>query len=279
MKIIKIIIPFIFLLSQFLVQAQDFPFEIKKIGDGQRNLIFIPGFASSSDVFLETVEKLKGEHTCYLLTMPGFAGVAPQENPTFKLWKEQIAQFIQQKNIESPVIIGHSMGGGLAMAIAADYPDLIKKIVVVDALPSLAALSNPSFQSVKDKDCTSEIKQIVKMSDSAFIKMQKQASSQLTTQPEKAKIILQWSLKSDRNTFGKIYCDFFNTDLREKISSIKCPVLVQLESYFVNFDEAIQLQYNNLKNKKIVYANKGLHFIMYDDPRWYFETLNEFLAE
>ena len=39
------------------------------------------------------------------------------------------------------------MGGGLALALAADYPDLIGKIVVVDALPCLAALSNVSFIS------------------------------------------------------------------------------------------------------------------------------------
>jgi len=279
MKITKIIVPLIFLFSQFLMQAQDFPFKVEKIGEGKSNLIFIPGFASSSDVFEETVEKLKSKHTCYLLTMPGFAGVAPQENPTFQLWKEQIAQFLQQKNIENPIIIGHSMGGGLALAIAADYPDLIKKIVVVDALPSLAALPNPSFQSVKDKDCTTEIKQITKMSDSAFVQMQKQSLSQLTTQSEKAKEILQWSLASDRATFGKMYCDYMNTDLREKIGAIQCPALIQLESYFVNFSETIEAQYKNLKNKELIYANKGLHFIMYDDPTWYFKTLTEFLSE
>jgi pimeloyl-ACP methyl ester carboxylesterase len=42
-----------------------------------------------------------------------------------------IATYIKNNKIEKPVIIGHSMGGGLAMAIAADYPELVGKIVIV----------------------------------------------------------------------------------------------------------------------------------------------------
>jgi hypothetical protein len=38
--------------------------------------------------------------------------------------------------------------GGLALAIASDYPELIDKIVV-DALPCLAALRDPSFNHKK----------------------------------------------------------------------------------------------------------------------------------
>jgi pimeloyl-ACP methyl ester carboxylesterase len=41
------------------------------------------------------------------------------------------------------------MGGGLALAIASDYPELIDKIVVVDALPCLAALRDPSLNHKK----------------------------------------------------------------------------------------------------------------------------------
>jgi pimeloyl-ACP methyl ester carboxylesterase len=39
-----------------------------------------------------------------------------------------IATYIKNNKIEKPVIIGHSMGGGLAMAIAADYPELVVKL-------------------------------------------------------------------------------------------------------------------------------------------------------
>jgi hypothetical protein len=62
-----------------------------------------------------------------------------------------------------------------------------------------------------------------------------------------------------------MYCDFSNTDLREKIATIRCPSLIVLEFGFSNFKEP--LKYKNLKLQFSVL--KGLHFIMYDDAAWY----------
>ncbi|WP_291152646.1 hypothetical protein [Flavobacterium sp. UBA7680] len=74
-----------------------------------------------------------------------------------------------------------------------------------------------------------------------------------------------------------MYCDFSNTDLRDKIAAIKCPSLILLESYFVNLKPAIDAQYKNLKTGNFQYANKGLHFIMYDDKVWYLSQINNFI--
>ena len=278
MKSTKLLITIIFLFMQLNTQAQ-YDFKIQKTGNSKETILFIPGFASSAAVYDITVNKLKNKYTCYQLTMPGFAGVEAKEKASFNLWKEQIANFIQQEKIEKPIVIGHSMGGGLALALAADYPDLIAKVIVIDALPCLAALSNPSFEAEENLDCSANIKQITSMSDEAFKQMQENASRQMTTQPEKAEEILKWSLASNRTTFAKMYCDFYNTDLRDQIANIQIPVYVLLESYFVNFKDAIETQYEQLPNKTLVYANKGLHFIMYDDKDWYYSKLDTFLAE
>lgn len=276
----NIILCSILLITNTIVFGQknlDYPFKVEKIGVGNQSIIFIPGFASSGDVWDETVKIYKENHTCYILTMAGFAGVEPSENPTFDNWKSRIVDFIKEENIEKPIIIGHSMGGGLAMAIAADYPKLIKKIVIVDALPCLAALSNPNFEQRENVDCSTSINQINAMSDEQFYQMQKNTISQLTTNQEMTETIVDWSVNSDRKTFAKMYCDFLNTDLREKIKTIQCPSLVLLESYFKNFKPAIEEQYKNLKTSNLEYANKGLHFIMYDDKEWYFDQLSNFI--
>lgn len=278
MKSTKLLITVIFLFTQFIVQAQ-YDFKIQKTGNAKETILFIPGFASSAAVYDETVTKLKNNYTCYQLTMPGFAGVEAKKEASFNLWKNQIAHFIQQEKIEKPIIVGHSMGGGLAMALVAEYPELVAKVMVIDALPCLAALSNPSFKAEENLDCSTNIEQITSMSDEAFKQMQQQASRQMTTLPDKAEQILTWSLASNRTTFATMYCDFYNTDLRSQIANIQVPVYVLLESYFVNFKDAIEAQYEQLPNKTLVYANKGLHFIMYDDKDWYFSKLDTFLAE
>jgi pimeloyl-ACP methyl ester carboxylesterase len=258
-------------------QTKQYPFEVTKTGKGKQAIIFIPGFASSGDVWKETKANFEKDFTCYTLTMAGFAGVKPQPNASFKNWENEIANYIKANKIEKPIIVGHSMGGGLALAIAADYPDLISKIVVVDALPCLAALMDASFQSKENNDCSSMVNQIIGMSDNQFYDMQKKTMPRLLEDASKLDMVVDWSVKSDRKTFAEMYCDFSNTDLRDKIAAIKCPALILLEAYFVNLKPAIEGQYKNLKTANFQYANKGLHFIMYDDATWYFNQMNNFI--
>jgi pimeloyl-ACP methyl ester carboxylesterase len=276
----NIILCSILLIANTIVFGQkysDYPFKVEKSGVGNQSIIFIPGFASSGEVWDETVKIYNENYTCYTLTMAGFAGVEPSEKPSFKTWKNRIADYIKEENIESPIIIGHSMGGGLAMAIAADYPKLVKKIVIVDALPCLTALTNPDFEQQKNLDCSTSINQLTAMSKNQFYQMQKMTIPKLTINQEMIETIIDWSVKSDRRTFARMYCDFSNTDLRDKIKNIQCPTLVLLESYFKNFKPAIEEQYKNLKTADLNFANKGLHFIMNDDKEWYFNQLANYL--
>lgn len=259
-------------------QEKTYPFEVKKSGKGKQSLILIPGFASSGDVWNETTAKFDKDFTCYTLTMAGFAGAKPDADASFKDWEKGIATYIKNNKIEKPVIIGHSMGGGLAMAIAADYPELVGKIVIVDTLPCLAALSNPNFTSRENNDCSPIINKFTAMTDEQFLQMQAQSIPRLLADTSMQDTVIGWSMKSDRKTFAKMYCDFSNTDLRETLKNIQCPSLVLLESYFALMKPAIEAQYAHLKNATYQYSTKGLHFIMYDDKEWYFNQLNNFLS-
>lgn len=259
-------------------QEKTYPFEVKKSGRGKQSLILIPGFASSGDVWNETTAKFDKDFTCYTLTMAGFAGAKPDVDASFKDWEKGIAAYIKNNKIEKPVIIGHSMGGGLAMAIAADYPELVGKIVIVDTLPCLAALSNPNFTSRENNDCSPIINKFTAMTDEQFLQMQAQSIPRLLADTSMQDTVIGWSMKSDRKTFAKMYCDFSNTDLRETLKNIQCPSLVLLESYFALMKPAIEAQYAHLKNATYQYSTKGLHFIMYDDKEWYFNQLNNFLS-
>lgn len=259
-------------------QEKTYPFEVKKTGKGKQSLLFIPGFASSGDVWNETTAKFEKDFTCYTLTMAGFAGAKPEADPTFKDWEKGIAAYIKDHKIQKPVIIGHSMGGGLALAIAADYPELVGKIVIVDTLPCLAAISNPTFTSKENNDCSAMISTFTAMPDEQFKKMQNQSIPRLLADTSMQDTVIDWSMRSDRKTFAKMFCDFSNTDLRETIKNIQCPSLILLEAYFVSLKPSIEAQYKNLKNANLQYSTKGLHFIMYDDKEWYFNQLNNFLS-
>ena len=280
MKKIKILLLLLALTALYFnvfAQEKTPAFQVSISGKGKQAIVFIPGFACSGDVWNETRAALPGGYTFYTLTMAGFAGARPQSSPSFKGWETAIANYIREKKIIKPIIVGHSMGGGLALAIAADYPDLVSKIVVVDALPCLAAIRNPAFKAKENNDCSSIINQFTAIPDGQFYQMQLNSMKQLVADTGKVKQIAQWSVLSDKRTFAAMYCDFSNTDLRQDIGNIKCPALILLESSFANFKPGINDQYKNLKTAQLQYATKGLHFIMYDDFEWYKNQLADFI--
>lgn len=258
-------------------QINPYPFEVQISGQGNQSIIFIPGFASAGEVWDETKLMYESHYRCYTLTMAGFAGVAPQPNPSISKWEHAIADYIKKNNLKKPIVVGHSMGGVLAMALAADYPDLLSKVVVVDGLPCLTAMMNPSFIAKEENDCTEMITQMASISDEQFFEMQTISIKYMLADTSRQKEAINWSIQSDRNTFAKIYCDFTNTDLRVKIANIKCPSLILLEPHFLNFQSAINEQFKNMKQPNIQFATKGLHFIMYDDKMWYDQQLTNFI--
>ncbi len=265
------------LCTNVLGQSRSYPFDIHKTGQGEKAIFFIPGLACSGEVWNETRAKFEKDYTCYTLTMAGFAGIEAHDSSNFTFWVTSIADFIKENHIVKPILVGHSMGGGLAMAIAADYPELIGRIVVVDALPCLSALFDPSFISQENNDCSEVVNQMSALSDEQFYQIQKSAIPGLLEDTTMLETVVGWGVKSDRKTFAEMYCDFSNTDLREKIRSIKCPTLILLEYQFVAINAAIEAQYRNVKKARLEYSTKGLHFIMFDDKEWFFNQLTGFI--
>ncbi|MBX7127306.1 MAG: alpha/beta hydrolase [Cyclobacteriaceae bacterium] len=276
--LISILPSFLITLCSFSGDPDPYPFEYKRSGRGETAIIFIPGFASAAAVWDETRARFEKRYTCYTLTMAGFAGVKPQPNASFRNWVAGIARFIKENNLEKPIIVGHSMGGALAMALAADYPTLVGKIIVVDALPCLSALTNPSFRAAANPDCAPFIDQMTATSDAQFYQMQKMTMKSMTADTTAQTLAVSWSMQSDRNTLGSMFCDFLNTDLRDNIRTVECPALILLEPSFRQVSAAIEQQYANLKTARLQYANRGLHFIMYDDKEWYFSQLEQFIG-
>lgn len=271
----------IFLSHLFLIgclaKAEARPFEITTYGQQGSAIVLLPGYASSPEVWQTTIERLQANHRLYVLHFAGFAGKAPAAQPAFEPWANAVTEWLRLMSDSQVTIIGHSMGGVMAMWLAAELPHKVAKVVVVDALPCLSALNNPSFKVDPYFSCEASIRQMTALSDSAFKAMQQQGAPWLVNDVAWQQKLVAWSMQSDRKTLAAVYCSFLQTDMRAKLSQIKARVLVQLEAPFTGYQSAIAAQYETLKGAELIYAPKGLHFVMIDAADWYFESLIAFL--
>lgn len=133
------------------------------MGDG-RPLIILHGLFGSSDNWLTIGKSLSENFSVYLVDQRNHGQSFHDKTHDFKTMADDLLNFIKEHGIEQPSIIGHSMGGKVAMQFAMSYPNCIKTLVVVDISPrgynvhhgkileGLKSIPLPSLESRKQAD-------------------------------------------------------------------------------------------------------------------------------
>lgn len=278
MKNFKNLLSAFIILCAFSITAQNNPFKVDVVGTGEPILLF-PGFACTGDVWNETVIELSKNYECHVFTFAGFGDVPAIEKPWLPKIKEGVLTYISKNKLENPIVIGHSLGGALALWMATESSSY-KKLIVVDALPSTGALMMPDFKSEYMVYDSPYNKQVLEMNNADFENMASQMAGSMSSDKLKQLQIKDWMIKADRETYVYGYTDLLKLDLREDLSKINIPVtiLAATEPYGLEMAKSTyDTQYNALGEYTIEFANGSSHFIMYDQPKWFLENLKKAL--
>lgn len=261
-------------------------FRVEVTGKGDP-MILIPGLSSSGDVWKSTVIHYQDHYQCHVLTLAGFAGVPPINDDAFlDHVKNDIISYIKENDLQKPVIIGHSLGGFLALWISSTEPALVGKIIIVDALPFLPAVFYPNVTSQTAAPFAAQMRQqILAQSDEQFKAGQKGTFRNLITDTSVADAASNWGVTSSKETVAEVAYEMQTIDLREEVSKITSPVLVfatwiAYKPYQTHdgIAEVFKAQYAELKNYKLVVTDNAKHFVMLDDPLGFFAETDDFLA-
>ncbi|MCS4306323.1 pimeloyl-ACP methyl ester carboxylesterase [Rheinheimera pacifica] len=263
-------------------------FEVKVTGQGPA-IMLIPGLASSGEVWQSTVEALQGNYQLHVFTLAGFAGVAPLPMQSWgegylTTQQDAILRYINQQKLDKPVIIGHSLGGYLALALAAKAPEQISAAINVDGLPALGALfaqSNPQNTVTTTAKATDKAPQRGNFDPMAMAKgMTNDASWQQR--------IVADMYRSDSMTSGRVMGELMQADLRPQLSNIRVPVLtLGALQHGAPYSTPGQVQVNYEKQlanvptqyHSFVFARDSKHFIMADAPQWLNQQIQQFLQQ
>ncbi len=255
-------------------------FKVEKSGEGNA-IVFLPGFTTPGSVWDETIRHLDGQFESHVFTYAGFGGVEPIGTPWYSPLKDQIVNYIQEEDLSNVTIIGHSMGGNLAIDIALALPEKVSTLILVESIPCIRELMMPGVPASALQYDSPYNQQMLNMDEQAFNQMASGMAQNMTSNPEKQNEIKSWILKADRETYVYGYTDLLKLDLRDQLSGITARTLILGASFpdknvvKTNYDS----QYSNLANKEIFIADDSKHFVMFDQPEWMYGKINSFLAQ
>jgi pimeloyl-ACP methyl ester carboxylesterase len=223
-----------------------------------------------------------------VVTLGGFAGKPRFEGPFLDTVRESLLAYVRGARLQAPVIVGHSLGGVLAMEMAIAAPDAIGPLVIVDALPFLGAAGDTTATEESARKAMEPMHQIIRnQTREAYSAYQRQAPylRDLVAPGRNYDRVVEWAAASDPVAVADGMFEVGTRDLRPRIAAIRSPMLV-LGSWYgyraFSTREAVEAtfrrQYANAPHWTLALADTARHFVMLDSPDWTWAQIDAFLA-
>lgn len=101
-------------------------------GEGAKTLVFIHGLSSNLEAWKKNISGLSDTYRCIALDLPGY-GKSSKNKTDYSLveYADIIRKFAEEKHLENVFLVGHSMGGQIAVHSVLRYPGYFEKLILV----------------------------------------------------------------------------------------------------------------------------------------------------
>lgn len=130
----------------------------------KQTLLILHGLFGSKRNWQQIARQLSEQFEVFTLDLRNHGESGHSDSMNYQNMTDDIFQLIKDQSLKEVSIIGHSMGGKVAMQTALQYPNLIKRLVIIDIAPvqyqhgfedlitSLKALPMDQVSSRQDAD-------------------------------------------------------------------------------------------------------------------------------
>lgn len=185
-------------------------------GSGSPALVFLHYFAGSSRSWVHVAHALSPRHHCVTIDLPGFGNTPPLPDFNVRGVADAIAACIHHYDFGQYILIGHSMGGKLAMACAAENPDSLAGLILV-------APSPPTPEPMEENE---RQRLLASHGDRAAAEQTLRSIARLPLTEEDKAICIDDNLRTSAPAWEWWLASGSREDIAPEIDKIACPVLV-----------------------------------------------------
>jgi pimeloyl-ACP methyl ester carboxylesterase len=254
---------------------------------GGPDLIFVHGLAGHRDLWTEVAHHLDDRYRLHLVQIKGFAGIPARGDDTLVVSRvaQEVGRYIREKRLNQPAILGHSMGGSIALMVAAREPGLVERIIIVDMMPFLGMMfGGPQATAQSVRAMADQMRtQMLKVESGAPGDSLTPMMATMTRVDRMKPVLVQYAATSDRRTVVNAFHELIVTDLRPELARITVPVIVL---YAVpenspetpeNFEAGLKQAYSNARNVRLVRIPDANHYIHLDNPARFVGEVDMFM--
>ncbi|MBY0282945.1 MAG: alpha/beta hydrolase [Sphingomonas sp.] len=255
---------------------------VTTMGSSGSAVMLIPGLASPRAVWDGVASELAKTHRVYLVQVNGFGGDAPGENVKPGVLDgiaADLNSYIAKHKIEKPAIIGHSMGGLLAMMMGARYPAATGSVMVVDALPFFSLIYGPTATVDAARPFAEQARAQTIATPQPTAPVTADPGGIWSIKAEGRIKVANWGAKAAPAVTGQALYEVMTTDLRPELAKITAKPFTVLYATGAGPQPKVIWEGGYAGSPaKLVPIADSWHFIMLDQPTAFADALKEFLA-
>lgn len=262
---------------------------VEVVGRGP-DVVLISGIGTSRETWRASVEALRSRYRLHLVQLAGFAGEPARANasgPVLVPAAEAIDRYITGRHLAPAVVVGHSAGGSIALWLAENRPQHIRKLMIVDALPFVGAqMVGPTGTSETVRPVAEQLaSQLAVATPEQQRAFAEQTIGKMATSRADVDRIVSWRMASSAPVVARAIADDIELDLRPGVAIITAPVTVAY-AYDptvgipeATVEAAYKGQYGGNPKVKLLRFDGSRHFIMLDKPQAFASALATFLTD
>lgn len=259
-------------------------------GTHGRPVILVPGLGSGPWVWEQVVPQLARDHVVYTVTLAGFDGTpAPAGGDYLAQAERSLAQLITERHLDKPVLVGHSLGGTLALKLASEQPQLLGGVVAVDGLPVFPMVAGVGPEQ-RQQMAQAMKAQMAAASPEQFRAQQLTYMQSIgTIDPARAKTLAELGARSDPKAVAQYMAEDLALDFRAQMRNANLPIL-EISPYYAPDGKASPQPYTEAQKSAfwksllgeaphatVVSISPSRHFAMLDQPQQFQQALDGFL--
>ncbi len=226
----------------------------------KETLVFLHYFGGSAQSWQWLVPLLQKDFDCIALNLPGFGGEPALDEPSIAGFTSFIMQKLDSMNVESYVLVGHSMSGKIAVDMAANDPNFgIKQLILV-------APSPPTTENISEENKQQMLRHPNR-------EQAENTAASITLKPitaEQRELIIKNNLEADDKTWNWWVLQGSNHSIADDAEHLFLPitVIVSEDDPAISFDSTLKETIPHLPDAKLVTIKKAGHLLPIEVSEW-----------
>ncbi|MEZ4387829.1 MAG: alpha/beta hydrolase [Candidatus Krumholzibacteriia bacterium] len=236
---------------------------------GEHELVLVHGLGASAEIWDPILPFLANSFQVHVYELHGHGHTPALPNPSIGAEADALGAWIKEQGLVYPALVGHGLGGMIAMQYAFEHPADVQRLVVIDAGPRQLAT-----EDYKNEVADQLVHDYDRFVASHFVSISKDEKV--------CEQAVDWALRTDAVTFTSLLLSSFDWDLSADLPRQSVPMLVIGSAAFLPEpgNERAWLEQYGFGSARVLSFKRvdgAGHYVMMEKPAFLASVLTVFL--